>query len=85
MTSSLQLAGLKEDLKLLERLYLKKHSSKETNRNGTSCGDKPCSSSPPPSCFRIISSNMDEVVCELVDANNKRYRIIANICVLHII
>lgn len=81
MSSSLGLSVLKEDIRVLERLYLKK----PTNNNSSS-GDLPTTSSKldNPSisinCFRIISASIDELVCELMDSNKKKYRINANIC-----
>ena len=65
-------ATLKEDIKLLEKLFLKKLSKSSSSANTT------------PSinclCFRIISANLDELVCEFIDTNtSKKYRINANI------
>jgi hypothetical protein len=83
MSSSLALSALKEDIKLLERLYSKKSNS---NKNSATSIDLPtCSSkledqSISNNCFRIISASIDELVCELIDKNKKKYRINANIC-----
>ncbi|CAF0772514.1 unnamed protein product [Brachionus calyciflorus] len=53
------LVELKEDIKQLEKLFLKK-------TNDTSC-------------FRIITASINELVCEFIDVNKKKYRINANI------
>ncbi len=88
--SSLSLFNLKEDIKLLEKLYLKKISSNNDSNiiaPSTSAAasldfprtypkfDESCS------CFRLISASIDELVCELTDSNKKKYRVNANICV----
>ena len=84
MSSSLALSVLKEDIKLLERLYSKKSNNNKIN--ASSSADLPTTSSKldyqilASSCFRIISASIDELVCELIDSNKKKYRINANIC-----
>ncbi len=83
MSSSLALSALKEDIKQLERLYSKKSNS---SKNNATSADLPTTSSKLDdqssacNCFRIISASIDELVCELVDINKKKYRINANIC-----
>lgn len=88
MSSSLALSVLKEDIKLLERLYSKKSNNNKINASSSSSSsaDLPTTSSKlddqilASSCFRIISASIDELVCELIDSNKKKYRINANIC-----
>jgi hypothetical protein len=63
MTSSL--ASLKEDIKLLEKRFSIKNKINDDNEN--------------PICFQLISANLDEIVCEFIDLNKKKYRINANI------
>jgi len=92
-------SSLKEDIKLLEKVFLKKASSASFQTASSSIASsysedaknidsllKPTSSSSLPSpfspcCFRLISSGIDELICELTDSNFKKYRINANICV----
>jgi len=76
----MSLVGLKEDLRLLERLYQRKFPTSSAPSADRPCTSSSLSSLPSLCCFRIISSNMDELVCELIDTDNKKYRIIANIC-----
>lgn len=97
--SSVKLVNLKEDIKQLERLYLKKIISSSTasaatssssnessndSKESPSCSSSNSCSEPARQFFRIISASIDEIVCELIDLNNKKYRIIANICVIKI-
>lgn len=92
-------SSLKEDIKLLEKMFLKKASSAgfqatsssitssySENANSNENFLNPTSSSSlsspfSPCCFRLISSGIDELICELTDSNSKKYRINANICV----
>jgi len=57
----------------LERLFLSKKASTSA---------QPCSSneSIKCKCFRVVSASLDELVCEFIDLNMKKYRINANIC-----
>jgi ubiquitin-conjugating enzyme E2 Q len=64
MSSSLALSNLKEDIKQLEKMFL---------RSKTSTSDTSF-------CFRLITGSVDELVCELIDSDRKKYRINANIC-----
>lgn len=72
MSASSALNNLKEDVKLLERLFLKKLSPSTSSSITTPV--------PNVTCFRLISASLDELVCEFVDTNSKKYRINANIC-----
>lgn len=81
----MSLVGLKEDLRLLERLYQRKFPTSSAPSADRPCTSSSLSSLPSLCCFRIISSNMDELVCELIDTDNKKYRIIANICVSRLV
>ena len=69
--SSHALSNLKEDIRLLERVFPKKIT--ELNVNNSSISNVN-------SCFRLISGSIDELVCELIDSNKSKYRINANIC-----
>ena len=80
MSKKLALASLKEDIKLLEKIFSKKNST--TSGNSSSIGS---SSETKTSCFRIITASVDELVCEFIDCNAKKYRINANICVIFIV
>ena len=104
-SSSSSLLSLREDIKRLERLFLKKSPVQLASLSSTSCtSNVSCSSNfskyecsstnalqsqPSTSyssphnflCFRLVSANKDELVCELIDSNKKKYRINANICV----
>lgn len=71
MSASSALNNLKEDVKLLEKLFLRKPSPSTSSS---------ISSAPNVSCFRVISASLDELVCEFVDTSMKKYRINANIC-----
>ncbi len=78
-------SNLKEDIKLLEKLFLKKpsglvSSSTSSNRPSTS-KDTNVNEQPKFNCFRIITASQDELVCEFIDTNLKKYRINANVCV----
>ena len=64
MSATSALNNLKEDVKLLEKLFLKKTTSLSATN-----------------CFRLISASLDELVCEFIDSDSKKYRINANICV----
>jgi hypothetical protein len=99
------MAALREDIKRLEKLFLKKlplipvsaattsHNSNSSN-SLASHGNRPTDGSVPTTSaaaalnqstgqhvnFRLISASVDELVCELVDLDRRRYRINANIC-----
>ncbi len=80
-------SNLKEDIKLLEKLFLKKpsgllSSSTSSNRPSTS-KDTKLNEKPKFNCFRIITASTDELVCEFIDTALKKYRINANLCVRH--
>lgn len=64
MSSSLALSNLKEDIKQLEKMFLRS----KTSTTDTSF------------CFRLITGSVDELVCELIDSDRRKYRINANIC-----
>lgn len=83
-------SNLKEDVKLLEKLFLKKpsgivSSSTTSQAPSTSKGSSDVNgkqeTAPKFNCFRLVSASLDELVCEFVDTNMKKYRINANICV----
>lgn len=83
-------SNLKEDVKLLEKLFLKKPSglvsSSTTSQapstsKGTTDANGKQDAAPKFNCFRLVSASLDELVCEFVDTNMKKYRINANICV----
>lgn len=82
-------SNLKEDVKLLEKLFLKKPSglvsSSTTSQapstsKGTTDANGKQDAAPKFNCFRLVSASLDELVCEFVDTNMKKYRINANIC-----
>lgn len=81
-------SNLKEDIKLLEKLFLKKPSgllSSSTSSQAPSTSKNTTEPSPanePPkfNCFRLVTAGIDELVCEFIDTNLKKYRINANIC-----
>lgn len=76
--------SLKEDIKLLEKLFLKKLNKSTSSSSSSSSSNSSINSNynnnSNNSCFRIISANLDELVCEFADPiSNKKYRINANI------
>lgn len=92
MMSTTVSSNLKEDIKLLEKLFLKKptglltsattsqlpSTSKDTkNSTESKASDKGL---PKFNCFRLVTASVDELVCEFIDKNKKKYRINANIC-----
>ena len=74
--SSQSLSNLKDDIKLLESIFSKKTQTSKLSTNDSK--DPNLNANP---CFRLITGSTDELVCELIDANKKKYRINANICV----
>jgi hypothetical protein len=102
MNSYASSTGLREDIKRLERLFLKKASSPvfatcasssssnslasthyrddQSSSSSSSCSFPATSNSLLNMPFRLISASVDELVCELVDAERKKYRVNANIC-----
>lgn len=80
-------SNLKEDIKLLEKLFLKKplgvvSSSSSSHAPSTSTDPKNSGKEAPKfNCFRLVTASIDELVCEFIDTNMKKYRINANICV----
>jgi len=75
MSATSALNNLKEDIKLLEKLFSKKSSPSSSSSSS--------SQSLYNNCFRVISASLDELVCEFIDTNKKKYRINANICVFN--
>lgn len=79
-------SNLKEDIKLLEKLFLKKplglvSSLSSSYAPSTSTDSKnSANESPKFNCFRLVTASIDELVCEFIDTNMKKYRINANIC-----
>ena len=79
--STMAMSSLKEDIKHLERLFLfKKTTASSSNAPCTSSSSTTTNNNCQQCCFRLISASADELVCELVDAAKKKYRINANIC-----
>ena len=75
MSATSALNNLKEDIKLLEKLFLKKSIQPSSSTGTVSNAHLNVS------CFRLISASLDELVCEFIDTSLKKYRINANICV----
>lgn len=83
-------SNLKEDIKVLEKLFLKKPSGYYTGTDNPSTSKNlneisiekqgKQTDSHKFNCFRLVSASVDELVCEFVDTNLKKYRINANIC-----
>lgn len=82
---SLALSSLKEDIKLLERLFLRKLNSSSSLSSSLACTSKDdpktTTTTNNSNCFRLITASVDELVCEFIDTKNKKYRINANLCV----
>jgi hypothetical protein len=77
MTSTLVL--LKEDIKFLEKILVRKSPSKSRGHKKEGvCASTSASNNF--SCFRIITAGIDEVICEFIDNYGKKYRINGNIC-----
>lgn len=74
MSATSALNNLKEDIKLLEKLFLKKSIQPSSSTGTVSNAHLNVS------CFRLISASLDELVCEFIDTSLKKYRINANIC-----
>ena len=93
MSASPVSSNLKEDIKLLEKLFLKKPSGLVSSSTSSQVPSTSKNSSDQVSqssvkhdaskfnCFRLVSASLDELVCEFVDTSMKKYRITANICV----
>ena len=82
--------NLKEDIKQLEKQFLKKTESSNSNskqdyeiqqKNIAKCQNSAIPENTD-SCFRLIKGSINELVCELIDSNKTKYRINANICVI---
>jgi len=81
-------SNLKEDIKLLEKLFLKKPtglvsslSSSHAPSTSKNSNDAVSKNDPPKfNCFRLVTASLDELVCEFIDTNMKKYRVNANIC-----